>query len=172
MMSHSSHHDILCQACGATIYREQIDNGIARYEEGRMMCVRCVSDFEEKHDKQRRTSGGYSHRPIAFAEENPEPGKSAPADSAAGMTGSGHFSLAGVKPHEFARPIEPKASTATRCRTFHCKLNDAAIEFMNNAINEWIDAHDDIRIKFATSTVGNFVGKISDDPNLIVTLYY
>ncbi len=71
----------------------------------------------------------------------------------------------------FDRQLDPRTVYSTRCRTFHSKLSEAALEFMNNQINEWIDKHDDLSIKFATSTIGTFEGKHSE-PNLILTLFY
>ncbi len=42
---------------------------------------------------------------------------------------------------------------------------------MNEHINEWVDKHDDVEIKFARTVVGVFEGKHSD-PNLLITLFY
>ena len=61
--------------------------------------------------------------------------------------------------------------TATRCRTFHSKLTDGAINFLNHQINEWLDGNEDITVKFSNSTIGPFEGK-HVEMNLIVTLFY
>jgi len=66
---------------------------------------------------------------------------------------------------------DPTLPTATRCRTFHSKLNEGAVAFMNDQINTWIDENPDLRIKFATSSIGVFEGKHAD-PNLILTIFY
>jgi len=68
------------------------------------------------------------------------------------------------------RPLS-KGSSATRCRTFHSKLTDAAVAYMNNQVNEWVDSDPDIEIKFASSTIGTFEGKHSEQ-NLIITIFY
>lgn len=60
---------------------------------------------------------------------------------------------------------------ATRCRVFHAKLNDGALSFMENQINEWTDAHPDIVIKFMSTAIGIFEGKHTE-PHLIVTVFY
>ena len=69
------------------------------------------------------------------------------------------------------RPLHPEAQYASRCRTFHAKLNEGAIAYMNNQINEWCDANGEITIKFATSTIGVFEGKHAD-PHLILTIFF
>lgn len=72
---------------------------------------------------------------------------------------------------EFARPLDPTSAFATRCKTFHTKLADASIAYLDQQINEWIDGHEDVRVKFATTTVGVVEGK-HNDPHLIVTLFF
>lgn len=64
-----------------------------------------------------------------------------------------------------------KGASATRCRTFHSKLTDASVAYMNNQVNEWVDSDPDIEIKFASSTIGTFEGKHSEQ-HLIVTVFY
>ena len=64
-----------------------------------------------------------------------------------------------------------KGAAATRCRAFHAKLSDAAVAYMNNQINEWVDSDPEIEIKFATSTIGVFEGKHAEQ-NLIITIFY
>ena len=59
---------------------------------------------------------------------------------------------------------------AKRTRTFHCKLNDAALEFMDDQINDWIDANE-VEIKFCNSTIGVFPGK-NPEPHLILQIWY
>jgi hypothetical protein len=60
---------------------------------------------------------------------------------------------------------------ATRCRTFHSKLNDPSLANMDERINEWVDSSDNMVIKFATTTVGIIEGKHAE-PHLIVTVFY
>jgi hypothetical protein len=64
-----------------------------------------------------------------------------------------------------------KGAAATRCRTFHAKLSDAAVAYMNTQINEWVDSDPEIEIKFAASTIGVFEGKHAEQ-NLIITVFY
>lgn len=156
-----------CQSCGATVFPEQVENGLARAVGGRLMCMHCLEEHEQTHDASSKTGSGYQFAPIAFRDEEGPPEPKAGGSSAGSAVGV----PAPRGDQHLARALDPASPSATRCRTFHCKLNDAAIDFMNNAVNAWLDAHDDIRIKFATSTLGVFEGK-NKEPNLILTLFY
>ena len=71
----------------------------------------------------------------------------------------------------FKRALNAQSHSATRARTFHSRLTTSAMEFMDQQINEWVDSHEDIEVKFCTSTVGPVEGKRTE-PNLIVTVWY
>lgn len=73
--------------------------------------------------------------------------------------------------HAYHRGLVGRDQGATRCRTFHAKLTDPAIAYMDNQINEWLDAHPEYYIKHATTTIGVFEGKHAEQ-HLIVTVYY
>ena len=75
--------------------------------------------------------------------------------------------------HEDSWKRSPNATGqgAIHVKTFHCKLADAPIVHLNEQINEWVDTHADVEIKFATTTVGVLEGKHSD-PHLIVIVFY
>ncbi len=174
-----------CHSCGATIFPEQIDSGLARYEGGKLMCVHCVEEYEREHDQTSKGGSAYHLDPIALREESDSPenearvpaasgaGATSPGGSGAGMaTGGSGLGMATARTdRHYHRALDPSAAGATRCRTFHCKLNDSAIEFMNHSLNQWLDEHPDIAIKFATSTLGVFEGK-SKEQNLILTVFY
>ncbi len=155
----------VCEACGATIYKEHIDSGIARYEAGKLMCPHCVSEYEKSHD-------GATGAAVAV-EATLEVAEGS-ADSASQIHTFGAANLADAHAWDdsaFSRKLDPNAEGGTRCRIFHSKLNQGAIEFMVDAINTWLDQSEDIRIKHATSTLGVFEGKHAD-PNIILTLFY
>lgn len=156
-----------CEACGATIYKEHIDSGIARYEAGKLMCPHCVNEFERTHDAAAAAA--------ATAAE-----QESPVGLASGMGGGSKIQAFGgsllTDTHiwdesQFKRKADPNAEGAIRCRIFHSKLNQGAIEFMVDSINRWIDEDENVRIKHATSTIGIFEGKHAD-PNIILTLFY
>jgi hypothetical protein len=69
------------------------------------------------------------------------------------------------------RQLHQIEASATRCRTFHGKLNDASLAYLDNQINEWIDANPDVGIKFANTCIGVVEGKHAES-HLIVTVFY
>ena len=154
----------VCGACGATIYKEHIDSGIARHEAGKLMCPHCVSEYEKSHDT---ASVGVAVEPTVGLADGA-------GDGASKINVFGSANLTDVHAWDdsaFKRKLDPTAEGATRCRIFHSKLNQGAIEFMANSINQWLDESEDIRIKHATSTLGVFEGKHADQ-NIILTLFY
>ena len=68
------------------------------------------------------------------------------------------------------RPLNLTGQGATRTRTFHSKLNDAAMAMMDQTINEWVDSSG-IEIKCVSSCIGIFEGK-KPDPHILVTVCY
>jgi len=73
--------------------------------------------------------------------------------------------------HKYKRHLNRDNKGALRIRIFHAKLNDGALKFMEDQINDWVDSNPDIEIKHATTQVGVVEGK-SSEPHLIVTLFY
>ncbi|MBS0192169.1 MAG: hypothetical protein U0573_06030 [Phycisphaerales bacterium] len=59
---------------------------------------------------------------------------------------------------------------ATHVKTFHAKLTGESLEFLDKQINDWLDAHPDHEVKFSTSTVGEWTGKLKE-PNVIVQVW-
>jgi len=71
---------------------------------------------------------------------------------------------------QLQRPMNLTGAGATRCRTFCCKLTDAAIAHMDAQITQWLDASK-AEVKFCSSTVGRFEGKHPEN-KLLVTVWY
>ncbi len=69
------------------------------------------------------------------------------------------------------RQTSVNSTGAVRVRTFHGRLSDQGLEYLDNAINEWMDNTPNIEIKFVTSTVGLYDGKIKE-PALILNIWY
>lgn len=61
-------------------------------------------------------------------------------------------------------------SGATHCKTFHSKLTEDALRYMDQLINEWLDAHPDYEVKFVNSSIGTFTGKLKE-PHLICQVW-
>jgi len=157
----------VCQECGASIYKEHLDSGIARYEDGKLLCAHCVAEFEQAHDG---AAADDQIEPISFEDDDDEVDMS---QSRIQVMSAGSMLASAGKWDEsrYQRALDPQHAGATRCRTFHSKLNEGAIEFMNNAVNEWLESDKNIVMKFATSTIGIFEGK-HPEPNLILTVFY
>ena len=60
---------------------------------------------------------------------------------------------------------------ACRVRTFHGRLSDEGLAYMDDKINEWLDTHPEIEVKFTTSTVGLYDGKMKE-PALILNVWF
>jgi len=73
--------------------------------------------------------------------------------------------------YEFKRSLVQSGSGATRVRTFHTRLSDNAMAFLDSMINEWVDQDPDIEVKFSTITVGMVEGK-KTEPHMIVMVWY
>ena len=71
---------------------------------------------------------------------------------------------------EFRRPLNKDGTGATRCRIFHSRIAAAPLDYMQNQINQWIDA-DTIEVKHVGHTIGVMEGK-TPEPNLIVMIWY
>jgi len=173
----------VCQGCGASVYREHLDSGIARYEEGRLLCSHCVAEFEAKRDRETTAE---VFEPIAFDDDDSAPARSGGSAvkeatkedvkedlSKSRMAATAAKAGMGVAWDEsrFRRPLQPLTAGATRCRLFHCRLSEGAMDHMIHEINDWMDENEDIVIKFVSSTIGPFEGK-RVEPNLIMTVFY
>jgi hypothetical protein len=77
-----------------------------------------------------------------------------------------------VKQTKWTRqPLATGGTGAVRVKTFHCKLSDQGIEYLDDAINHFIDAHPEVNVKFVTSNIGMFDGKFKDFA-LVINVWY
>lgn len=83
------------------------------------------------------------------------------------------FTVAGahVTSHQFKRQPNVTGRGITRVRTFHGRLSEEGMAFMDDKINEWIDMHPEIEVKFVTTSIGVFEGKIRDQ-QMIMNVWY
>ena len=77
----------------------------------------------------------------------------------------------GRKQHEWKRKTTVNGQGASRMKSFHGKYSDQGLQYLDDAVNEWLDAHPDVEVKFVTSTVGVFEGKIRE-PALVLNVWY
>ncbi len=172
-MKHDSRDDLsVCEECGASVYKQHLESGIARYEAGRLLCAHCVAEYERVHDA---AASGITEdlAPIELDEEedlDPSAGTGAMSSTRIHSMSEATLGLGGAE-MQYRRALDQNHPAASRCRTFHCRLSEGAIEFLNNQINEWLDQNDDISVKFVSSTIGLFEGKHTEQ-NLIMTLFY
>lgn len=155
----------LCKECGASIYREHLDKGIARYEDGKLLCAHCVVELENSRDNE---GAAEKYETITFDDEEPDPMSQSRIHGATshGMATSGTWDDS-----KFKRALRPDKVGATRCRVFHCKLSEGALDFMLNQINDWLDANDQVVVKMMNSSIGPYEGKHTEQ-HLIITVFY
>jgi hypothetical protein len=60
---------------------------------------------------------------------------------------------------------------AVRMKTFHAKLSDLGMEYLDDSINRFLDEHPEVDVKFVTTNIGMFDGKFKDLA-LIVNVWY
>lgn len=155
-------HVLTCDSCGATVYHEHLDTGVAGRRGGKLLCRHCLAGFTET---------AADDPGVVLIDDALKPrvvgGPSARISHNTGI------SAAEIRREmNYQRGLDPATCpTATRCRTFHAKLTDGSLAHLDEMINEWVDAHDDVHIKFATSSIGIIEGKHAD-PHLILTMFY
>jgi hypothetical protein len=78
--------------------------------------------------------------------------------------GSGHHK------EKWQRQPNLTGTGAIHVKSFHCKLTGDSLDFLDQQINEWLDAHPDYEVKMVTTSVGDWTGKLKE-PNLIVNVW-
>jgi len=71
---------------------------------------------------------------------------------------------------KWSRTPNLNGTGAIHVKTFHSKITDDALAYMDQQINEWLDAHPEYEVKFVSSTVGIHSGKLKE-PHLICNLW-
>ena len=59
---------------------------------------------------------------------------------------------------------------AIHVKSFHCKFADESLHFIDQQINEWLDAHPQYEVKFVTTAVGEWIGKTREQ-NMIIQVW-
>ena len=72
----------------------------------------------------------------------------------------------------FKRNAHVAGTGVCRVRSFHGRLSDDGLAFMDDKINEWLDNHPDVEVKFTNCFVGPLEGKVTGEQGLIVVLWY
>ena len=171
-----------CNACGATVYPEHLQKGLAERADGKIVCAHCLKVMRAGPTAPAAvpTVGAPPEEPIALVEvaasrEDDEPiaydRKPTAIRSFGGGPGAITDGIQHVGGKQYNRSPLKGSANATRCRVFHAKLADAAFGHMCEQINEWVDANDEVEIKFVSSCIGVVEGKHADQ-HLIVTVFY
>jgi len=95
------------------------------------------------------------------------------APSEGPVTGSNKITAFGSQTrHEeqWNRTPNTTGTGAIHVKTFHSKLTDDALRYLDQTVNEWLDAHPQYEVKFVTTTVGTVTGK-SKEPHLICQVW-
>ncbi|MEX2218640.1 MAG: hypothetical protein WD749_07745 [Phycisphaerales bacterium] len=82
---------------------------------------------------------------------------------------SGGLGSGAIKTEWKRKPLAT-GTGATHVKSFHCKLTGESLEFMDKQVNEWLEAHPEVEVKFVTGTVGEWLGKVKE-PNLILQVW-
>ena len=69
-----------------------------------------------------------------------------------------------------ARTPHATGAGAIHVKSLHCRLTGDSLEFLDQQINEWLDANPEYEVKLVTTSVGLWSGKLKE-PNLIVNVW-
>ncbi|MFT3788208.1 MAG: hypothetical protein QM770_18900 [Tepidisphaeraceae bacterium] len=72
---------------------------------------------------------------------------------------------------QWKRQTTKSGTGACRVKSFHGKYSDEGLRYLDHAINQWLDDHPDIEVKFVTPTVMTFEGKVRE-PALVLNVWY
>ena len=105
-----------------------------------------------------------SPKPVMRTADNERPLPVAQPAGPAGTPMGKITSFGREKRHEesWSRTPNTTGTGAIHVKTFHCKLTEDAITYMDQAVNDWLDAHPQYEVKFVTSTIGTMTGKLKE----------
>ncbi|MCX5689502.1 MAG: hypothetical protein NTV94_06905 [Planctomycetota bacterium] len=79
----------------------------------------------------------------------------------------------GARKHEdsWSRTPNSPGTGAIHVKSFHSKMNDDSLIYMDQQINEWLDAHPQYEVKLVTSSVGELLGKMGKEVHMVVQVW-
>jgi len=162
MSSSPENHEIMtCAACGAVIYTEHVNRGLAGYRNGNLLCPHCLAET-----KDTTTELSPDEERLSLVDETELTDRTGlttvPGQDSTVTTG---------KDYEFKRAANPPDKPATRCKVFHAKLSEGAVRHLEEMVNEWIDEHPEVHVKHSSTNVGQWEGKHAEN-HLIITIFY
>ncbi|MDG2199838.1 MAG: hypothetical protein P8K80_01480 [Phycisphaerales bacterium] len=72
---------------------------------------------------------------------------------------------------EWTRTPNTTGIGAIHCRSFFTKLNQDAVAYMDQSINEWLDENPQYEVKFVSSTIGTMRGKVGPQEVMICQVW-
>lgn len=100
-----------------------------------------------------------------------QPKQPAPTQGGEGMSSKIRtFERARAEERVFTRKPHSPGTGAVHVKTFHSKLTEDALRYMDETINEWLEQHPEFEVKFVTSTIGIFTGKLKE-PQMITQVW-
>lgn len=111
--------------------------------------------------------------PIELMDDDPQGGTSPPPPPSAGSGGSTQIQQFGGPQRsakKWNRQPNITGQGATHVKSFHAKLRADALDFLDEQINDWLDAHPECEVKFVTTTVGELRGK-NVEPAMFVNVW-
>ena len=111
----------------------------------------------------------------------PQPGAGAGANTGSGTSSGGTPPASKIRTfdqklmsarHEDKWQRTPNATGhgAIHVKSFHCKLTEESLHYLDQQVNEWLDAHPQYEVKFVTTSIGEWTGKLKE-PNLILQVW-
>lgn len=73
--------------------------------------------------------------------------------------------------HEWKRTPHVTGTGVCRVKSFHGRLSDQGMDYLDTTINEWLDAHPEVEVKMVTTSTNLFDGKMKELA-LIVNVWY
>ncbi len=108
--------------------------------------------------------------PLSLADESGDSGPNSGQSSTKIQAFGAHAAGAAAQQRQYKRTPNLTGAGAIRCRLFHSKVTVAALDYMIEQINEWLDENK-IDVKYVSQVVGTMEGK-TPEPNVIVTVWY
>lgn len=77
----------------------------------------------------------------------------------------------GMAAQKWKRTPHVSGTGICRVKTFHGRLSDQGMDYLDATINEWLDAHPEVEVKMVTTNTNLFDGKMKELA-LIVNVWY
>jgi hypothetical protein len=111
--------------------------------------------------------GPVAEEPLELVEDDEKPMSAEPPKSKIHQMSA----VGSLTPHSYKRSTHSNKTGAVRMRTFHCRLSEQGVDYLDQTVNDWLESHPDVEVKFTTSTIGLWDGKLKE-PTLILNVWY